>query len=260
MADYAGMSKPRPKSPNLRTPRPAARLGRDTGRPPMVKVGSRESSLNAKIGVAATRGGEWLKELGLDYAIDEVAILLPEDPKENQDWLERMLDRVGTEGVTYFNRSVSRVVVHCLPSVYDVTYHFFTTAIAGVRLELMRLGNGHSPLHSLYNLREDGRGREGAVVHASFKVSNEPEYRNVTRYMQGLGWACGQDCSSDYGLFSYWRQPGDQESLLWLKPRVNLRDEAKPFDELMVPTQEGHHEAPAFLDDDQYEEEEDDDI
>lgn len=217
MADYTGMRK---RVPVARVERAMAR----TGRPPMVKVGARETSLMAKIGVATVRGNEWLMGLGLEYNIDEVAILLPEAPKENADWLECMMARVGTDNVTYFNRSRSTVNVHSLPSRYEVEYHFFTTAIEGVRLELMRLGQGYSPLHALYNLPEDGRGRDGAIVHASFKVPDEAEYRVVCAQLQGGGWVCGQDCSSDYGLFSYWRQPEDSDSLLWLKPRVNLRD------------------------------------
>jgi hypothetical protein len=207
----------------------ALRMASKTGRPPMVKVGARETSLTAKIGIATTRGNEWLLGARLQYSIDEVAILLPEATKENAEWLECMLGRVGTDGVTYFNRSRSTVNVHSLPSKYEVEYHFFTTAVKGVRLELMRLGKGYSPLHALYNLPEDGRGRDGAIVHASFKVPDEDAYRDVLTELRSLGWVCGQDCSSEYGLFSYWRQPGDSDSLLWLKPRVNLRDGVTGF-------------------------------
>lgn len=211
----------------------ARRIASKTGRPPMVRVGARETGLMAKVNEATTRGNLWLVDLGLSYFIDEVAIMLPEAPKEAQDWHERMLDRVGTEGITYFNRSRSTVTVHSLPSKYEVEYHFFTTAIEGVRIELMRLGNGHSPLHALYNSpvrSEDSRGRDACVVHASFKVPNgdEQEYRMVCSVLAGAGWTCGQDCSSEYGLFGYWRKPDDEGSLLWLKPRVNLRDVPKP--------------------------------
>lgn len=215
----------------------AKRTAEGTGRPPMVKVGARETGFTGKVNEAAARGDSWLLRMGMaGYKIDEVAIMLPEDATQASDWLNCMMARVGTEGVTYFNRSVSKVQVHSLPSQYDVTYHFFTTAVKGVRLELMRLGNGHSPLHALYNLREGSRGRDACIVHASFKVGTEEEYRTVLGHLVHEGWSCGQDCSSDYGLFSYWRQPGDKESMLWLKPRVNLRDE-KPL--LFSPEDQG---------------------
>lgn len=243
MADYSGMGKRTTPSGTRMSEARARRIATRIGRPPMVKVGSRETSLMAKVSEASSRGNNWLLDLGLEYEIDEVAILLPEDPKEAQDWLERMLDRVGQEGVTYFNRSQSTVNVHSLPSKYEVVYHFFTTRVPGVRIELMRLGNGYSPLHALYNLREDGRGRDAAIVHASFKVPDEFEYGRVRRHLTDRGWVNGQECSSDYGLFSYWRQSNDQESLLWLKPRVNLRD--------------GLGDAPPSVDEEEVEPEED---
>lgn len=216
----------------------AKRLAESTGRPPMVKVGARETGFTGKVGEAQARGNHWLLNLGMaQHSIDEVAMMLPEGEPEATDWLSCMLARVGKEKITYFNRSVSKVQVNSLPSQYSVTYHFFTTAIPGVRLELMRLGNGHSPLHALYNLPGE-RGRDACVVHASFKVIDVAEYRRVLAHLQSEDWVCGQDCTSDYGLFSYWRKPGDEESLLWLKPRVNLRDaQQKPV--LFSPEDEG---------------------
>jgi hypothetical protein len=205
----------------------ARRIATRTGRPPMVRVGARETGLMGKVGDATARGNEWLAKLGLSYSIDEVAVLLPEGGKERDDWMACMLNRVGPkEQVTYFNRTTSQVTVNSLPSRYEVEYHFFTSAIEGVRLELMDLRGGYSPLHALYNLTEDGRGRDACIVHASFKVESEAAYRLVTSHMAAQGWSCGQDCSSDYGLFSYWRQPGDDTAMVWLKPRVNLRDGA----------------------------------
>lgn len=206
----------------------ARRTASKTGRPPMVRVGAREMGLMDKVRDAVSRADVWLADLGLGRTTDEVAMMLPEGVKESQDWYDRMMERVGTDGVTYFNRSQSKVTVRNLPSSYEVVYYFFTTAVPGVRLELMRLGNGHSPLHELYNRPEDSRGRDACVVHASFKCTSEGEYRNAMARLAGEGWSCGQDCSSDYGLFSYWRHPDDVESLLWLKPRVNLRDVPKP--------------------------------
>jgi hypothetical protein len=227
----------------------ARKLANALGRPPIVKVGARETGLMAKVGAARDRGNRWLHELGWDeYRIDEVAIMLPEAPKEKEDWRNRMMDRVGREGVTYFNRSRSTVIVNSLPSKYDVEYHFFTSNVPGVRIELMDLGSGHSPLHALYNQGGDSpRGRDGCIVHASFKLSDEAVYRSALSSLAINGWVCGQDCSSDYGLFSYWRKPSDDESLLWLKPRVNLRDVPKqvlfsPEDQPFVPFEEDEEE------------------
>lgn len=212
----------------------ARRIASKTGRPPMVKVGARETGLMGKVRDAVTQGNQWLSDLCMTACIDEVAIMLPESAKEAQDWSERMLDRVGPkEGITYFNRSQSTVVVHNLPSKYEVEYRFFSTPLrtaggATVRIELMRLGNGHSPLHHLYNQPQDSRGRDACIVHASFKCNDEAEYRVICNHLASMGLNCGQDCSSDYGLFSYWRNPDFDGVLLWLKPRVNLRDVPKP--------------------------------
>jgi hypothetical protein len=70
------------------------------------------------------------------------------------------------------------------------------------------------------------RDTDASVVHASFKVPDEDVYRLTLAHLQSQGWMCGPYCESSYGLFSYWRHPSDIESVLWLKPRVNLRDGA----------------------------------
>jgi hypothetical protein len=175
---------------------------------------------------AMDRGEEWLRELGYGACfIDEVALLLPEG-KHGDEWYECMLGRVGQRGVTYFNQDSD--VVHCqpLPSRYEVRYDFFSTDV-GVRLELLRLRGGYSPLHDLY--RRDGRASSHSadVVHVSFSVADEAALKRTYAEMAEKGWMLGQDCSSRYGRFGYWTKPDEGGPLLWLKPRTNLRDVPK---------------------------------
>lgn len=197
--------------------------------PPWVRLGYGETdrNLNTRIGEATQRGNEMLMKLGMDYAIDEVAVLLPASPDRRTLWHSRMLDRVGKAGFTYFNH-VKGDVVKCqpLPSQYTVTYDFFTTGVQGVRMEMLSLEGGHSPLHHAYDLvsRDDA-----AIVHASFKVPDELTYRMALEHLATDGLVCGQSCESSYGRFSYWRDPNEAGALLWLKPRVNLRDGEEPI-------------------------------
>lgn len=199
--------------------------------PPMVRVGwgMTDRQVNQTVETARERATTMLIAAGLaDYFIDEVAFLLPPVNGGNgATWLARMMGRVGRAGFTYFNH-VDKDVVKCnpLPSQYEVIYDFFTTGVEGVRLELLTILEGHSPLHNMFEVSD--RDTDASVVHASFKVPDEDVYRMTLAHLQGEGWMCGQYCESSYGLFSYWRHPSDVESVLWLKPRVNLRDAAKP--------------------------------
>lgn len=189
-----------------------------------MKVGGRESTETflRNVSEAARQGKEWLVELGMEHSIDEVALLLPEG-REGDDWFNMMLDRVGKRGITYFNRSEDTVTVTPLPSQYRVRYDFFNTDLGSVRLELLRLREGHSPLHHLYGLK-DSRPRDAAIVHASFKVASNDELHDTFVALSAAGWQCGQYCSSAYGRFGYWRKPADEAYPgLWLKPRVNLQ-------------------------------------
>lgn len=194
--------------------------------PPMVRVGwgMTDRQVNQVVETARFRATAMLIAAGLaDHVIDEVAFLLPPVNGNGAGWLTRMLARVGRAGFTYFNH-VADDVVKCnpLPSQYEVSYDFFTTGVEGVRLELLTIGAGMSPLHSMFEMSD--RDTDASVVHASFKVVDEDVYRMTTAHLQSEGWMCGQYCESSYGLFSYWRHPSDVESVLWLKPRVNLRD------------------------------------
>jgi hypothetical protein len=222
-------------------------LRKKEARPPTVRVGARESdnTLYTRVKETVSRANGWLKETTLDaYALDEVALLLP-DSQAGDEWFAQMLYRVGNRGITYFNRSEDVVECLPLPSRYSVRYDFFSTEL-GVRLELLRMKDGFSPLHNLYDIHD--RGRDAAIVHASFKVPNGLEYEETCSILRAHGWDLGQSCSSTYGEFSYWRKQGDEGSLLWLKPRVNLRDAVGP----VLPSSEEQMEAfddEKFMDD-----------
>lgn len=210
------------KTTDTRRPR---RPLRDKGQPPMVWVGwgMTDRQVNQMVENARSRAGAMLLALGMTGRfIDEVAFLLPPVNGNGATWLARMMGRVGRAGFTYFNHVEDAVKCNPLPSRYEVVYDFFTTGVEGVRLELLTIVAGLSPLHSMFEVSD--RDTDASVVHASFKVPDEEVYRLTLDHLQREGWMCGQYCESSYGLFSYWRHPSDTESVLWLKPRVNLRD------------------------------------
>lgn len=204
---------------------------------------------------AMERGEGWLRELGYGgLVIDEVALLLPEG-KHGDEWFECMLHRVGKRGISYFNQSTDQVRCEPLPSGYEVQYDFFSTDLA-VRLELLRLRGGYSPLHDLYRREGRASGVNAEVVHVSFKVPDEEALRLVYREMAERGWMLGQDCASRYGRFGYWRKPNEEGPLLWLKPRVNLRDVVGPTEE---PERQGRIGDPVVEVLPEYDEDEDED-
>lgn len=210
------------KTTDTRRPRKPLR---DKGQPPMVRVGwgMTDRQVNQMVEAARERATTMLITTGLaDYFIDEVAFLLPPVNGNGATWLARMMGRVGRAGFTYFNHVEDVVKCNPLSSRYEVVYDFFTTGVEGVRLELLTIVAGLSPLHSMFEVSD--RDTDASVVHASFKVPDEEVYRLTLDRLQRQGWMCGQYCESSYGLFSYWRHPSDTESVLWLKPRVNLRD------------------------------------
>jgi len=200
---------------------------------------------------ARMRGEAWLSELGYGAcSIDEVALLLPEG-KNGDEWFQCMLGRVGHRGISYFNRDTDVVQCQPLPSEYDVEYYFFSTDV-GVRLELLCLRGGYSPLHDLYRRSGQASSNNADVVHVSFKVANEAVLKGTYAELHEAGWLLGQDCTSRYGRFGYWRKPGEEGPMLWLKPRVNLRDAAKPLDEV--------HREDELPEIDEYDEEDEDDF
>lgn len=169
-----------------------------------------------------------LRRTGMAFEVDEVACLLPRDKHKAAEALNGALSMVGDDKrVTYFNRADDKVSVLYLPSKYQVRYHFFTLG-DGLRLELMELKEGRSPLHDWYHL-ESGcfpsnifAGRS-FLVHASFKVPSRLQMQWAETCLEAAGYVCGQSCKSNYGEFSYWRKE-DTWPVRWVKVRINTRD------------------------------------
>lgn len=140
---------------------------------------------------------------------------------------------IETPGYEYFNSAKDTVDTWPFNTTYRVRYHFVRTP-AGYRLEIMHPqydtnGNGFSPLHAAM-WRPNGSPAEHQspqfypVVHVSYKLVDRKAYTEERELLQVAGATLGQACKSTYGMFSYWLPP-EAEALVWLKPRVNLRDQ-----------------------------------
>ena len=161
---------------------------------------------------------------GASYAIDEMALMFTD-----QDWLTRWVtSAVRVPGMVLFNSAHDHVRTRPVPSSYDVHYWFLSapsehTSRGEWRIEAMYPHPG-SPLHDahLTHMSE----RNIAVMHASFKCSDEEAYAVAVKTLADNGYEAAQYCDSTYGKFSYW-SPLDREDRApgpYLKPRVNLRD------------------------------------
>jgi hypothetical protein len=161
--------------------------------------------------------------------LDEVAILVP-----NEGHAASLVQRLVSEpGYEYFN--TTKGVVHTYPfhTTYQVQYHFVRTP-RNYRLEIMHLRYeeagraGFSPLHmAMWRPNGVPEKQDGTnaypVVHVSYKLPNQEQYDAELEWLTRTGSVQGMSCRSEYGRFSYWL-PHCAEMLLWLKPRVNLRD------------------------------------
>jgi hypothetical protein len=143
----------------------------------------------------------------------------------------------------YFNRSEDRVR-YALPNgdagEYGVHYDFLQPYGEPYRLEVMHLLAGSSPAHHRY-LRAWSYGlgdndQNGQVVHVSYKpprgfVANAAgraeDYDAELERLEALGFVLVQANHSTYGAFSYYEHtdPAVLPAGVYLKPRVNLRDE-----------------------------------
>jgi hypothetical protein len=159
-----------------------------------------------------------------------VALLVPSAGHANA-LIEKLVERPGFE---YFNSATDTVDTWPFNTTYRVRYHFVRTT-RSYRLEIMHPqyatnGNGFSPLHSAM-WRPNGVPAEHQdpnffpMVHVSYKVADDVAYRQECELLALAGAVVGQKCKSTYGHFSYWLPP-DAQDLVWLKPRVNLRDGA----------------------------------
>lgn len=169
-----------------------------------------------------------------DVGIDEVALLCRGEAGQEANFI---FGHVGKEGVQFFNRATDSVRTQPFCTNYEVRYYFLTTN-RGYRLEVMRQTSGFSPLHHRYarpsvngRVETTADARAMPFVHLSWKCSNTDEYFTHLDRLREARLLCGQACSSDYGKFSYWRSGTAYElgqTLVWLKPRVNLRDQTAP--------------------------------
>lgn len=170
---------------------------------------------------------------GLDFVqgIDEIAFMFPDIHHANCF----VNEAVQVPGVSLFNSATDHVHTQPLRTCYDVAYMFLTVPDRyvgrdNVRIEAMYLGDGLSPLHHAVLSEMYLNESRCAVVHASFKVTDEEDYAAANHRLRERGWEPVQRCESKYGRFGYW-QPLDPDVPpgLYLKPRVNLRDLISPI-------------------------------
>lgn len=168
--------------------------------------------------------------LGERYIVDEVAVMFDSFAEDNLNAFIK--EAVAEPGVKLFNSAWDHVETHPIPSEYWVEYNFLEVEDLGMRVEVMRIDRGISPLHEslaagVYNPTVQGMETTGPkVVHFSFKVPNLEEYNKVCyRLREELGAVQVQGCTSDYGRFGYYRVSEFGHNT-YIKPRVNLRDPA----------------------------------
>lgn len=165
-------------------------------------------------------------EVGVDRpVVDELAIMVVDEHQEYHV-IEQAV-RLG--GWEMFNAAPDAVDTYPLPSSYKVHYTFLRRYGTPYRLEVMRLESGVSPLHSVLNTQAfDREWRTPIVVHASFKVPSITALGEVETLLTDNGFLLAQGCRSTYGAFAYYAPTVDNATDLqvYLKPRVNLRDQA----------------------------------
>lgn len=170
---------------------------------------------------------EYERYLPAGASFDEVAILVT--TIQRRYTIEGELERDGWE---HFNEAEDMVYTNPFGTRYSVEYHFLRHPDRAYRLEVMQLARGVSPLH--HSLNHVARSyMMMPVVHLSFKppakwveeFGTRGAYALTVDYLQEKGGLVhAQTCQSTYGVFSYWI-PCQSEYQLYLKPRVNLRDE-----------------------------------
>jgi hypothetical protein len=192
----------------------------------------------------------WIEEysrlLTHDAAIDEAAVMVPSHWHAGQ-----FIDKLTGSGWEHFNSADDLVYTNPFGTRYFVHYDFLRSPEIPWRLEVMTMGEGRldgargfSPLHqALWTpdgiTRETVGGYRYPVPHLSFKAPRrtilgtaEPKlqtpqqaYSKAVERLQARGCIHAQTCQSTYGTFGYYL-PGDATRQLYIKPRVNLRDDA----------------------------------
>lgn len=183
---------------------------------------------------------------------DEAAIMVP-----GPYHLTLLKSVLRGQGWEHFNAASDLVYTNPFGTRYFVQYDFFRHELKEYRLEVMRPGlgaacglPGFSPLHA--SLWENGRVPVTAgtqrfpVPHLSFKpirrvLSNTSEreaagreprlqswgqaYGAAVQHLRDKGFIHAQTCQSTYGRFGYYIHQ-DVQRQIYVKPRVNMRDEA----------------------------------
>jgi len=125
-------------------------------------------------------------------------------------------------------------------SRYTAQYDFLRRWDIPYRIEMMTVNDGYSYAHRLHrNMLLRSRGSlEGIVVHVSYKPveGGFKGYDGEVGRLISLGLEPVQECVSTYGRFTYFQHPKLPDGL-YIKPRVNLRDESAPLEPLAVAEQ-----------------------
>lgn len=170
----------------------------------------------------AERLQERLKvEANVHVNIDEVSLLFRND-RLVWRWIENFVRN--DPDVKLFNVADDNVRTRPIESGYDVRYWFLETN-SPLRVEMMGLGDGFSPLHSALraNIRADDL--YPLVVHYSFKCFTVDDYGAILGKLRAATYEDVMHCESNYGRFSYWQAgPHTDKFPAYVKPRVNTRD------------------------------------
>lgn len=179
------------------------------------------------------------EHLPFGCTFDEVAIMAP-----NPAARDLLVKELVLAGWKVFNQAKDLVYTNPLGTRYVVGYTFLSHSGKPYRMEVMLLGQpaqdgtvGFSPLHqSLW--QPDGRAptwadhAEMPIPHLSFKptaklvrtIGARRAVRRVLDTMTKEGFIIAQACQSTYGEFWYLKHV-DQPRALYLKPRINQRDD-----------------------------------
>jgi hypothetical protein len=171
----------------------------------------------------------FLFDAGIFASVDEVAIMVNSIEMEYG-----LVESAVRYGYAMFNAASDHVQTSPIESDYNVHYTFLQHPEDNFRLEIMRMEEGVSPLHtSLADraFRNDFNGP--VVVHTSFKAQSLGDLGDVESLLEKSSeFEMAMSCRSTYGAFSYWtpttygtKTEGIQ---LYLKPRANLRDSSVP--------------------------------
>lgn len=146
-----------------------------------------------------------------------------------QDQEYEILESAVRNGFEVFNAADDHVNTRPLETQYDVHYTFLRSPTGFFRIELMRLTDGFSPLHSHLAQQASLDGGEPFEVHLSWKEETLDDMDASEFTLMQLGGTVQQECVSTYGQFSYWKLEDQQRQFeipdhLFVKPRVNVRD------------------------------------